>query len=61
MLARMGAPSSCPRPHDMLAITGTPLEIQRSTCPSEEKRLTEALRPKAEAYAVLNGQLPLPR
>jgi hypothetical protein len=45
----------------MFTITGTPLEIQRSTCPSEEKRLTEALRPRAEAYAVLNGQLPLPR
>ena len=44
-LAGMGVPVSRPLFQDMLAMTGTPLAIHRSTCSSEEKRLTEALSP----------------
>ncbi len=56
----MGAPYSPPEEKDTEAITGMPAAISDSASDSDRSRVTKAESPREAAYAVLNGQLPVP-
>ena len=60
-MAEIGAPSSSPEPNEIDATSGMPAAMNRSASRRLRSRVTNAGPPASgAAYAVLNGQLPVP-
>ena len=61
LVEEIGAPSSSPGPNDTEATSGIPAAMNRSAWRRLRSRVTNAGPPvRPPAYAVLNGQLPVP-
>ena len=58
--AETGAPLSSPAPQETEATSGMPAATNVSASRSDRSRVTKASPASGAAYAVLNGQLPVP-
>ena len=58
--AEIGAPSSSPEPNAIDATTGMPASMNSPASRRLRRRVTNAWPVRVAAYAVLNGQLPVP-
>jgi hypothetical protein len=59
-VALIGAPVRPPRAKEIEAMTGMPARMNSSASASERRRVTNAWPVRFAAYAVLNGQFPVP-
>ena len=59
-MEEIGAPVSSPGPNETDATSGMPAAMNASASRSERSRVTKAWPASGAAYAVLNGQLPVP-
>ena len=60
MVEEIGAPSSSPLPNAIDATSGMPAAMNSSASLRLRSRVTNACPVRVAAYAVLNGQLPVP-
>ena len=58
--AEIGAPDSSPLPNEIDATSGIPAATNSSASRSDRSRVTKAWPASGAAYAVLNGQFPVP-